>query len=198
MDHLHNFFENLAQHWDGSQPATRNQFIEGLLALFNEMLQPCESILDVGTGTGALIPILRERYPASRITSIDLAIHMLLRAQQKTPDAALIQADVHALPFRDGYFACAICHNSFPHFWQKTKALVEIRRVLDVGGKLLILHDISREKVNSIHRNTHARIIHHDLLPEGKVLGQMLIQSGFQLLSLEDVETHYFSFAQKQ
>lgn len=198
MNHLRAFFENVAREWDLSQPPDRDLVINRLLEPFDQALAQSKSILDVGTGTGAMIPILHNRYPASRIISVDLAENMPRLAKRKVPNACLVQADVHVLPFRDGNFSCVICHNSFPHFWQKDQALMEIRRVLQVGGKLLILHDISREKVNWSHRNAQAEIIHHDLLPEGNSLGQMLSRAGYQLLSLEDDDTHYARFAQKQ
>ena len=198
MDHLRAFFENLAREWDLSQPPGRDSVINRLLEPFDQALVQSKSILDVGTGTGAMIPILQNRYPASRIISVDLAENMLRIAKRKMLNDCLVQSDVHALPFRDGNFACVICHNSFPHFWQKDQALMEIRRVLQVEGKLLILHDISREKVNWIHRNAREKVIHHDLLSEGNILGQMLSQAGYQLLTLEDDDTDFSSFAQKQ
>lgn len=198
MNHLRAFFENLAREWDLSQPPDRDLVLHRLLEPFDQALVQSQSILDVGTGTGAMIPILYHRYPASRIISVDLAENMLRLAKRKAPNACLVQADVHVLPFRDANFSCVICHNSFPHFWQKDQALVEIWRVLQVGGKLLILHDISREKVNAIHRNAQSKVIHHDLLPEGNILGQMLSQTGYQLLSMKDDDTHYSIFAQKQ
>lgn len=198
MNHLRAFFENLAREWDLSQPPDRDLILNRLLEPFDQALVQSQSILDVGTGTGAMIPIQYHRYPASPIISVDLAGNMLRLAKRKAPDACLTQADVHALPFRDRNFSCVICHNSFPHFWPKDQALVEIWRGLQVGGNLLILHDISREKVNAIHRNAQVKIIHHDLLPEGNILGQMLSRAGYQLLSLEEDDTHYASFAQKQ
>lgn len=180
MDHLRAFFEKLAENRDLSQPLNRDLVIDHLLSPYGRILEKCKSILDVGTGTGSLIPILRNRMPISQITSIDLAFNMLLRAQQKTPGASLIQSDVHSLPFPNRYFTFVICHNSFAHFWQKDKSLREIQRVLEPAGYLLILHDLSRAKVNTIHQNAQAQIIHHDLLPEGNTLRQMFERTGFQ------------------
>jgi demethylmenaquinone methyltransferase/2-methoxy-6-polyprenyl-1,4-benzoquinol methylase len=191
---LRAFFEDLAGRWDEQQPAGRQEVLRELLVPFAAELGAARAILEVGTGTGALVPCLRERAPTARLLSIDLAHAMLWRARRRCPDATLVQADVHRLPFdrRKGVFDLAVCHNSFPHFADMEAALRELARVLAPGGWLLVLHDLSRKQVNAIHRGAGPPI-HHDLLPPGEGTRRMLRRVGFTDVEVEDTAAHYWA-----
>jgi ubiquinone/menaquinone biosynthesis C-methylase UbiE len=194
LNDLRVFFEDLAETWDAQQPPDRQEVLRRLLTPFDAELGAARAILEVGSGTGALIPCLRERALAARLVSIDLAHAMLWRARRRCPDAALVQADVHRLPFnqRVGAFDVAVCHNSFPHFTDMPSALRELARVLAPGGRLFILHDLSRTEVNAIHGGAGPPI-HHDLLPPGEEVRRMLLEAGFDDVWVEDTPAHYLA-----
>jgi SAM-dependent methyltransferase len=185
------FFEHLAAEWDDCQPPDRQNKLDNLLSRFDATIQNANLVLEVGTGTGGLIPILKKRYPKPKIIQIDFANAMLQRAQKNHNGDYLVQADAHELPFLNKTFSVVICHNSFPHFKEKMVALQGMRRVLKPGGTLLILHEQSREKVNYIHQHALAMEIHNDLLPNGNEMGNLLLQSGFNPMIIEDHEDHY-------
>jgi demethylmenaquinone methyltransferase/2-methoxy-6-polyprenyl-1,4-benzoquinol methylase len=189
------FFEHLAQEWDDLQPPGRQAILNQLISRCDTYLEYSDLILEVGSGTGGFIPVLEKRYPSSKIVSIDFATAMLLRSRKHHNGHHLVQADVHELPFPSGKFSAVICHNSFPHFKDKTKALEEMRRVLRQGGTLLILHELGRQKVNAIHQNARAVEIHRDLLPSGDALSALLVRSGFHPTIIEDIEQHYIACA---
>jgi demethylmenaquinone methyltransferase/2-methoxy-6-polyprenyl-1,4-benzoquinol methylase len=191
MHPLREFFNSLAQEWDGNQPQDRVKTIHALLRRFDETLSTARTILDVGTGTGELIPILKQRYPRARIISLDFAHQMCLRAAQRISTVQITQGDVHALPFPCTAFDAVICHNSFPHFSDKQRALKDLARVLNQPGTLLVLHDISRARVNQIHQNAQAQVIHDDLLPECSVLAGALTSLGLIPEIVEDNASHY-------
>jgi hypothetical protein len=52
------------------------------------------------------------------------------------------------------------------------------------------MHDISREKVNSIHRDSEVVTEHR--LPEATVVGEMLSSSGYQNIHAYEDDTMYF------
>jgi ubiquinone/menaquinone biosynthesis C-methylase UbiE len=200
VNSLRAFFESLAERWDAEQPPDRAEVLGRMLTPFEALLRDAHAILEVGTGTGALIPRLRERAPAARIISIDLARAMLERARRRCPDALLVQADTHHLPFPSasagaGLFDLVVCHNSFPHFADPSAALVEIARVLHRSGHLLIVHDLSRERVNAIHRGK-GEPIQNDLLPPGEELYRTLVDLGFFGVQVQDTESHYVAVGQ--
>jgi demethylmenaquinone methyltransferase/2-methoxy-6-polyprenyl-1,4-benzoquinol methylase len=196
MSDLRAHFEDLAARWDSFQPPDRGEVLRRLLAPFAPLLGACESILEVGTGTGALVPCLREQAPAARLVSIDLAGEMLRRVRQRCPDAAVVQADAHRLPFIVPGFDLVVCHNSFPHFADKPAALSSLARALRPGGNLLILHDLSRERVNAIHGGG-GPAIQHDLLPPADETREMLLRAGFVDVWVEDTDAHYMAAGQR-
>jgi CsoR family transcriptional regulator, copper-sensing transcriptional repressor len=198
MDALRSFFEHAAPEWDATQPAGREEIMDRLIEPFDDLLRSSTAILDIGAGTGIIIPILKKRAPHATVASIDLAHAMLAEARRRTPGADVAQADVHHLPFESGAFSVAICHNSFPHFGNKEAALKELNRVLASGGSLLIVHNISRARVNAIHMHAQAEILHHDLLPDGETIKEMLLETGFLPLIIEDNATHYVVAAEKK
>jgi len=189
------FFEHLAAEWDDRQPPGRSEKLDSLLSRFDAYIQTADLVLEVGTGTGGLLPLLKKRYPKQEFIQIDFANAMLIRAQKNHNGNHLVQADVHELPFLDRGFSVVICHNSFPHFREKVIALKEMRRVLLPGGVLLILHELSREKVNYIHQHALAEEIHQDLLPSGEEIKKLFLQAGFSPEIIEDFEEHYAACA---
>lgn len=190
MDDLRAYFEDLAVRWDGLQPPDREERLRRLLAPLAPVLDDAGAILEIGTGTGALIPCLRERAPGARVVSVDLAGEMLRRARQRCPDADVIQADAHHLPLAAPRFDLVICHNCYPHLDDTAAALRGLARALRPGGHLLILHDLSRERVNAIHSGGGPAICTH-LLPPGPEAAAMLRQTGFVDVEVEDTDEHY-------
>ncbi len=194
------FFESLAEGWDAEQPPNRFEVLRRMLEPFEAELRIAKAILEVGTGTGALIPHLQERATAARLVSIDLAQAMLQHARKRCPDALLIQCDVHRLPFPAGSFErgfdWVICHNSFPHFSDPFSAAADMARVLCRGGRLLIVHDLGRAQVNTIHRGIPNRFVKDDLLPSGAELAEMLARRGFEVLQVKDSANRYAVHAQ--
>ena len=190
MNELRTHFEDLARRWDGLQSPERGQRLRDLLVPFAPLLAQSRTLLEVGTGTGALIPCLRERAPGAHLISIDLAAEMLRRARQRCPDAAVVLADAHDPPFATPGFDLIICHNSFPHFADKPATVSQLARALRPGGHLLILHDLSRKRINAIH-SSGGPAIQHDLLPPGEETERMLMRAGFADVEAEDSDERY-------
>ena len=188
---MREFFETLALEWDAHQAPERVARLRALFAPFDALLRDARAILEVGTGTGTLVPLVRERAPSACLVALDLAYAMLQRAQTRAPFASFVQADAHALPFDAARFDVVVCHASFPHFGDKCAALGEMRRALTRGGYLLILHDVGRAQVNAIHQNARAAVIHHDLLPDGAEMRALLTRAGFVALQIEDGAERY-------
>ncbi len=196
---IRDYFESRAPTWDGMMPDRLDESLRRMLARVDGSVAAAGTLLEIGTGTGALIPHLRASAPGARLVSIDLAHGMLLQARTRCPDARLVEADAHHLPFAAGErarFDVVVCHNSFPHFADRPRALAEIRRVLRPGGQLFILHNNPRERVNAIHAQAGGPIA-NDLLPPGDVLRHLLLRSGYTDVWVSDSGEHYLAGARR-
>jgi SAM-dependent methyltransferase len=98
-------------------------------------LQPEASVLDVGAGTGALLPVIRSVAPAARVVALDASAEML-RVARRRGGKSVICADAAALPITHDTMDAAILAYVLFHLEQPSRALTEALRALRTGGRL--------------------------------------------------------------
>jgi ubiquinone/menaquinone biosynthesis C-methylase UbiE len=99
-------------------------------------------ILDAGCGNGRYTKnILRWADHDAFITGFDLSQSMLRRARRhlKNPRVSFLAADVTRLPYPDGWFDCVVCGWMLEHLPDPAPGLRELARVLQPGGKMLLM-----------------------------------------------------------
>jgi ubiquinone/menaquinone biosynthesis C-methylase UbiE len=169
-----------------------------LVSLFK--LRPGARILDVGAGTGGIIPyILQAIGPEGSMCAVDFAGKMVLIGREKFKDESRVRfylASVESLPFTDKFFHHIVCFGAFPHFADKLPALQEMHRVLKTKGTLIILHALSSQEIKQHHMG--ATPVSHDFLPEEREMRRLLDTAGFQVLQLIDRPKCYLCEAQKK
>jgi demethylmenaquinone methyltransferase / 2-methoxy-6-polyprenyl-1,4-benzoquinol methylase len=109
----------------------------------DEAVRPGDRVLDACCGTGDLA--LEARARGAEVTGLDFSEAMLERARRKSAEIAWVQGDLQAMPFEDGQFDVATVGFGVRHAEDLDAALVELRRVVRVGGRLAVL-DIVRPK----------------------------------------------------
>ena len=98
-----------------------------------------EHILDVGTGTGALLERLHVQYPAARLTGVDLAFNMCVRARQKLgPACCTVNGAAEHLPFKTGTFDLVVSASALQWVRDLSAALHEFCRVARPGGDIVL------------------------------------------------------------
>ena len=107
------------------------------------VVRPGDDVLDACCGTGDLAIANARR--GARVTGLDFSERMLERAGRKAPELEWIRGDVLAMPFADGSFDAATVGFGVRNVDDLEGALVELRRVLSVGGRLGIL-EITRPR----------------------------------------------------
>lgn len=184
------YFEMHAESWEQRLPA---DFADRLMRFGGHVAarwQQAQNVLEIGTGTGAFVPVMHHFAPHIELLSVDLAFGMVTKARRHGHPATFMQADAHDLPLHAHSFDTIICHNSFPHFQDKMTVLREMRRILSPGGQLMILHNMPRAAVNEVHRRAGPPI-DADVLPTGDVLKQDLLHAGFVAIHVEDTDQHF-------
>lgn len=102
-----------------------------------------ERILDVATGTADLALALARSRPDARVTGVDFAAGMLRVGREKAVRAgvevSLEVADGTSLPYPDASFDAVTIAYGLRNFEDVDAGLVEFRRVLAPGGRLVVL-----------------------------------------------------------
>jgi SAM-dependent methyltransferase len=138
-------------HYDG--PAGAFTAITGILtgheALAGRLIRPggfdvrsCKHILDAGCGNGRYsVHLLRTADPNATLTAFDLSQGMLARARKRlhTDRVTFAAADLTRLPYTSGTFDAAVCGWVLEHLPDPRPGLLELARVLQRGGKLLLM-----------------------------------------------------------
>jgi len=148
-----------------------------------------DRVMDVGTGTGVLIPHIAEAVGASgSILAIDISPEMLSVARGKKfpQNVEFLQADIQETGLPGNSFDRIICNAAFPHFEDRKKALAEMVRMLRPGGTLVISHPIGRDAVNRLHREV-SPVVAEDHVPAAHELRRMLEEVGlFEILIVDE------------
>ncbi len=107
------------------------------------VVRPGDAVLDACCGTGDLA--IAGARAGGRVTGLDFSERMLERARRKRADLEWVEGDLLALPFADASFDAATVGFGVRNVEDLERALVELRRVLRVGGRLAIL-EITRPR----------------------------------------------------
>ena len=98
-----------------------------------------DRLLDVGCGTGQASR--RAATFARSVVGVDLSAEMLREATLlagHVDGVTFMRADAEALPFADASFTAVLCTNSLHHYPDPARALEEMARVLEPGGRLVV------------------------------------------------------------
>jgi len=192
------FFDHHAVRWDETMysPA-QSARIRPLIERLN--ISRGAKVLDVGCGTGVLIPHLLDAVgPAGTVIGIDISPIMVAKACDKgfLHNAWFVVAPIENSPFPEEYFDAVVCLSVFPHFIDHRRALSEIHRLLSPSGMIAILHLDGSARINDFHKGFGDPVM-NDHLPDGAEMKSLLIEAGFVSLEAEDRKDLYLVSGKK-
>jgi SAM-dependent methyltransferase len=141
----------IRDHYDGLPGALTavTGFVTGHEALAGRLIRPSgfdvrgrKRILDAACGNGRYSKFLLRHADADAVlTSFDLSPRMLLRARRRlrSERVTFAVADLTRLPYASGTFDAVVCGWVLEHLPDPRSGLRELARVMQPGGKLLLL-----------------------------------------------------------
>lgn len=190
------YFNNLAHKWDEIVNHDKKK-INYILNLLD--IKRGYDILDIGTGTGILIPFLLDKIGKNgSILAIDIAEKMLEKAREKYSYSNVYfqRIDIHDFDLKES-FDLVICYSAFPHFKNKEKSIVNMAKSLKNKGKLCICHSQSRDDINNLHLKLDS-VVSRDYLPSSNTIGNYFGNKGLCTTKIVDNKEMFVVIGEKR
>lgn len=191
------FFNEKAGIWDkiSIHDLDKVQYITDLLEIC-----PDDKILDIGTGTGIMIPFYEKYLVDGSIIAVDYSEKMIESARTKYPEryhpaVSYLVSDLYDLKYKSE-FDLVVCYSCFPHFVNQPLAISILAKALKDGGRLAIAHSDSAKKINGVHMNGGMEIA-NDFLPSMERLRRMMADHDLKIGFERDDDSYYICIARK-
>jgi SAM-dependent methyltransferase len=127
--------------WSIAPQYWAQHFEPGFIPMYKNVLNQLQlndelSLLDAGCGAGLFSSLAIES--GADVTGIDAAPGLLELARRRNQQNNFLEEDLEDLPFPDDHFDVVTGFNSFQYAGDFENALLEAKRVLKPGGKLVI------------------------------------------------------------
>lgn len=156
-------------------------------------IAPGECVLDVGSGTGILIPLIRAYRPGS-IVACDLSGKMLERLNRNYSGVKTVQADVRDLSLPDASVDAAFLNACYPNIADKKSAFANIARMMRTDGRMVISHPLGKTFIESLRKRSPFPLDDFPTRPEAK---RQLAPFGFVVRRFVDDPELYLLVAVK-
>ena len=189
------YFNELAPRWHLLMPELPQ--LGEWLASFG--ISNGDRILDIGAGTGRSTSILaRLAGSAGRVYALDVAERMLAEGRKIMPqdNVRCLCADAAFIPLKTGAVDKILAFSAFPHIRDKETAAWEMARVLEPGGRLLILHATSSVILNAFHASLDGPVS-GDVLPKAEETAALFESAGLLRRSVVEKDDLYWVEAEK-
>ena len=200
------FFNERADAWldtwyKDSATGTYTRHREKFERLFTLVpIHEAERVLDVGCGSGVLVPYLLEKMSGQGVVyELDYAERMIRANKQMHRDGRVrfIVADVADMPLEKETCDVVMCFACFPHIHDKKTALEGMTAVLKKNGFLAVAHLESSQDINRHHRKSGTPVM-HDTLPKRQEMISLFEAAGLSIERFIDESGFYLVLGRKE
>src|SRR3989344_3907328 len=103
-------------------------------------------LLDVGSGDGVILYLLRKSLPDLELHGVDEVETALAVAREKVSVAKIVQASAYKLPYSDETFDIVTSSDVIEHLDKPETILEEIKRVAKRGASIIVGRPVRRTK----------------------------------------------------
>ena len=129
-----------------------------------------DTVLDVGSGTGILIPIIK-KYEPRWIYACDLSVAMLEQlSSKKYPGLETILADVRNLTLPDSSIDAVFINACYGNIVDKPGAFNNLSRMMKPHGRMVISHPLGKSFIRSMRERASFPLDAFPEMPEAERL----------------------------
>jgi malonyl-CoA O-methyltransferase len=172
---------------------------EGLLARMRPMTTDAAVVADLGSATGAAIPLLQKRFRRASVVAVDLSAGMLQVVRGKRTLFSrrhAVQADARSLPFADASIDVVFSNLMLPWVDHPDAVFAEVARVLRKGG-LFAFSSLGPDSLLEIRRAWRSVDDgeHVNCFPDMHDVGDAVVQAGLldPVLDVDRLSVRYRS-----
>lgn len=171
---------------------TRQRLLErlGLITL------DADVVLDLGAGTGAATPALREHYPAATVIELDWSEAML--AVDSGSERIRVCADSQYIPLASDSVDIVVSNLMLPGCAEPLEIFAEARRVLRTPG-LFLFNTLGPDTLKNLRRAWASvdNAPHVHVFADMHNIGDALVQAGFRepVMDVEHIDISYQNIA---
>jgi len=153
-----------------------------------------DTVLDVGTGTGILIPII-QKYEPMGIYACDLSQAMLEQLNSKKyANVETIVADVRDLNLPDNSIDVVLINACYGNIVDKRGAFTNLSRMVKPQGRMVISHPLGKSFTRSMRERASFPL---DPFPEKQEAEKLFLPFGFEIETFIDEPGLYILVALK-
>lgn len=157
-------------------------------------IQAGDVVLDVGSGTGILIPLIQRCRPG-KILACDLSRKMLKKLRSNYSAVETVLSDVRDLALPEKSVDAVFINACYPNIVDKAGAFANLARMLKPGGRMVISHPLGRSFIDCLRKTTKFPLDDFPTRPEA---ARLFDPFGFAIAVFVDDPQLYILVAVKQ